>query len=98
MALNSLKIKAYLKVEHTADDDLIKALLLAATLYIKNVTGKTENNSVAIEDDPVFQLGVKLLCAHWYENRGIEIPGSMTKISYSLDAIINHISVCGEYE
>lgn len=97
MALNALKLKNYLRVDHAADDDLIRSMLLAATTYIKNTTGKTLKESVAIEEDALFQTCVKMLVAHWYENRGVEMYGALTKISHSVDAIISHIAVCGEY-
>lgn len=96
-ALTKADIKLYLRVDHAADDALIDALLLAASSYINNKTGKTLSSAANINTDAVYQLGVKLLCAHWYENRGVEIPGSLTKISHSIDAIIDHISLCGEY-
>ena len=96
-ALTIADIKLYLRVEHTADDALITALLSAASSYINEKTGKTKCGETAIAEDQVYRLGVQLLCAHWYENRGVEIPGSLTKISHSIDAIIDHISLCGEY-
>lgn len=96
-ALTKADIKLYLKVDHNTDDALIDALLLAASSYINNKTGKTLSGEANINTDSVYQLGVKLLCAHWYENRGVEIPGSLTKISHSIDAIIDHISLCSEY-
>lgn len=97
-ALTAADIKLYLRVDHSADDALIGALLTAATSYINNQTGKTlQGGTTAINLDPVFQLGVKLLCAHWYENRGVEIQGNPTKISHSVDAIIQHIALCGDY-
>ena len=96
-ALTTADIKLYLRVDHTADDTLIAALLTAATAYVKNQTGKTLIGTTAITEDEVFRLCVKLLCSHWYENRGIEIPGSLTKITHSVDAIVHHIAMCGEY-
>ena len=95
------EIKTYLRVDGTDDDTLISSLMLAAANYINGMTGKTkvmvgkvEGNIMA---DELYILTNKLIIAHWYENRGVEIPGNLTKISHSIDALVNHISMCGDY-
>ncbi len=50
-----------------------------------------------ITTDELYNTCNKLLISHWYENRGVEIAGTLTKISHSVDAIIQHIAVCGDY-
>lgn len=96
-ALTKADIKLYLKIDHTADDTLIDALLLASTSYINNKTGKTKAGETAINLDPVYQHAVRQICAHWYENRGVEVPVNLTKVAHSIDLLIEHIAMCGEY-
>jgi len=106
MTLEDAKI--YLRVDVDDDDDLIQALITAAESYLKEQTGKTK---MVIDIDPetetlvttdirtseLWNLAVKLLVAHWYENRGVEIPGNLTKINHSVDALAHHIAMCGDY-
>lgn len=100
-------LKTYLRIDGSDDDVLIQSLMTAASSYIKKTTGKTQIITGANEDgtpvladittDELWCLTVKLMVAHWYENRGVEIPGTLTKISHSVDALINHIAMCGDY-
>jgi len=99
MTLEELKL--YLRVDGNDEDALIQSFLTAATNYIQRQTGKTKVRSgdgyVSIENDELYNLCVKLMVAHWHSNRGVEIPGTLTKITHSVDALINHISMCGDY-
>lgn len=93
------ELKQYLRVEYEEDDSLISSLALSAQSYIKNKTGKTKIKLEAIETDDLFKTCVKMLVAHWYENRGNEVAGSITrKYSHAVDAIIDHISICEDYK
>ena len=108
MTLEDAKI--YLRVDADDDDDLIQTLITAAEAYINGQTGKTKK-IVGTEEDgqPIYEdikeselwkLAVKLMLAHWYENRGVEKASSranIAKISHSVDALVNHISMCGDY-
>lgn len=101
--------KNYLRVDTDDDDVLIQALITAAESYINQQTGKTkrivgiDQNGQPIYEDikesELWKLAVKLLLAHWYENRGVETSGKVTttKISHSVDALVNHIAMCGDY-
>lgn len=102
--------KLYLRVDTDDDDALIQALITAAESYIAQQTGKTktlvgadENGQPIYEDikeSELWELAVKLLLAHWYENRGVEKASSrntIAKISHSVDALVNHIAMCGDY-
>lgn len=101
------EVKLYLRVDSTDEDAGITALLAAATSYINQQTGKTKKITgtdeaglpvtIAIDTDDLYNLCIKLMVAHWYENRGVEIPGSLTRITHSVDALVNHISMCGDY-
>ena len=95
------ELKLYLRVDGTEDDGLIGSLLTAATSYIQRTTGKTKVVVAGVEsdiaNDESYNICIKMMVAHWYENRGVEIAGNLTKISHSVDALVAHISLCGDY-
>lgn len=90
-------VKLYLRVDTTADDALITSLMTAAESYIKQTTGKTLKGTAAINTDELYNLCVKLMVAHWYENRAVQSPTNLTKIDYTVQALINHISLSRDY-
>lgn len=90
-------IKEYLKVDHCYEDTLITSLLAAAESYIKQTTGKTLKGTAAINTDELYNLCVKLMVAHWYENRAVQSPTQLSSVTHSVDALINHIALCGDY-
>lgn len=98
MTLN--EAKSYLRAGND-EDDLINSLILAAAQYINGKTGKTkiiiEEVEQDISTDELYNLACKLIIAHWYENRGVEIAGTLTKITHSVDALVNHIAMCSDY-
>lgn len=99
------EVKTYLRVDGSDRNAEITGMMAAAAGYIYGQTGKTKRvTTVAalpvetdISDDELYQLCVKILCAHWYENRGIGIIGKYSTISISADALINHIAMCSDY-
>lgn len=104
MPLSLEDIKLYLRVDDDAEDALITTQLSAAESYIKGKISKTqrlsEGEPLPIEDDPLYQQCVKLMVAHWYENRAVEAIGtkSVSKIGFTVDALIVHIEGCSDYE
>ena len=81
--------KDFLKVDGEEDDDLISSLILAAKSYIENATGFNEN---MISDNEqmkeLYILTLKILLAHWYDNRSPEVTGvNVNKVSFSLDSL-----------
>jgi uncharacterized phage protein (predicted DNA packaging) len=95
-------IKEYLRVDHDDEDVLLMSLLAAAESYIKQQTGKTKvvvnEVEVAISTDELYKLCVKLMVAHWYENRAVQSPTNLTNLDYSVQALVNHITLCGDYK
>ena len=76
------ELKLYLRVEIDADDVFIETLRQAAVEYLTNA-------GVIQTDDALYALAVKLLVAHWYENRQAVIIGQVSKqLEYSLQAIL----------
>lgn len=94
MTLEDVKNYLRVDVDVTDDDALIQSLMAAAQQYITNQTGKQYK-----ENDEVWNLCIKLLVAHWYDNRQINPskPGTLEEFPHSVTAIITHISLCGAY-
>ena len=61
------EVKVYLKLDDdlTEDDELITGLIDAAKTYIEDSTGKS------YQDTQLYNLAVKMIVAHWYENRQV---------------------------
>lgn len=88
-------VKKYLRIEpdNNEEDNLLRDLIVAAKTYVAGITGKVYN-----PDNEVWNLVVKMLACHWYENRGAEVTGTITsKIAHTVDALVNHIALCGDY-
>lgn len=107
-ALTLAEIKTFLRVDSDAEDALLTAQMTAAQSFIGGKISKTrhitkdENGEPTYEDiasDELYKHAVKLLVAHWYENRAVETVGNKTinKISFTVEAIITHIETCGDY-
>lgn len=76
------ELKLYLRVENDADDTFIEMLKQAAIEYLSNA-------GVDQSDSALYVLAVKLLVAHWYENRQAVVVGQVSKqLEYSLQAIL----------
>lgn len=90
------ELKLYLRIDDDVENILIEAQLKAAIQYIEGMTGKTYK-----ADNEVWNICIKLMVAHWYENREIQASsnrGSIIKIEHTVDALVNHIALCGTYE
>lgn len=103
LTLNDVKIYLRLCCETTDEDELIKHFMAAAADIIKNQSGKKEYRDSAdtltpIENDSLFMLCIKMLVAHWYDNRGMADNGGQRDVPYSVKEIINHISLAGYYQ
>ena len=83
------EIKNYLRIDNNLDDDLLINLVIAAHAYLINA-------GVMKAEGPLYDLAVKLLVAHWYENR--EVVGKADKLAFSLEAIITQLKYCGDEE
>lgn len=66
------EVKEYLRIDIDEDDQLLQGLIVAAIEYLKAATGKEypltdeEGNEFNYELEKIY---LKLLLAHWYENR-----------------------------
>lgn len=85
------EIKLYLRIDNDEEDLLLQGQIAAATHYIERSTGK------AYANDEVWNICIKMLVAHWYENRGVQNSRGNVRFDYSVTALMNHIALCGVY-
>lgn len=97
------EVKTYLRIDaDMADDDaLIQSLIDSAEELICQETGKTKIKNgteyADINTSKLYNLAIKIMVSHWYENRGIQVPGSLASITYSAEMIISHIALSGDF-
>lgn len=95
MAVTLQQAKTYLKVDDdiTDDDELISGMITAAEEYVERSTGKTNDNS------SLYDLCIKLLVVHWYENRAIysQKSGNVQDIPHSVTQMLIHIASSSAY-
>ncbi len=95
MAVSLEAAKQYLKLDAdiVEDDELIEGLIEGANEYIEQCTGKRNDNS------KLYDLCIKLLVAHWYENRATFYPkpGNLSEMPHAVTALLKHISLAGHY-
>lgn len=90
-------MKSYLRIDDTSEDVLITSLISAAESFVQQTTGKTLKGTAAISTDELYNLCVKLMVAHWYENRAVQATTQLNDFSFSVQALMNHIAMCGDY-
>lgn len=95
MAVTLEQAKNYLKLDSdiVEDDELITSLIDAAANYVEQSTGKKDAGN------PTYDLCIKLLVAHWYENRTIYSakPGAINDIPHSVTQLLIHIASSSAY-
>ena len=64
----------------------ITALITSAETYLQNAGIKKDYQN------ELYNLAIKLLVIHWYENR--EVVGNAGKLAFSLDNIITQLQYC----
>lgn len=93
------EVKLYLRIDEDIEDELINSLISAAKSYIKSASGKTQTaDGKPLEEDELFKTAVKMLVAHWYDNRGTEYVGkTVSKIGNSFNMLLSQITVSEDY-
>lgn len=90
--------KNYLKIDSdiTDEDDLVLSLISAAGDYVKRTTGKINDDG---NGSQLYDLCIKMLVAHWYENRAVysSKPGAINVLPHTVTALLTHIAQCSEY-
>lgn len=77
-------VKDYLRVDGSDEDSVIGNYIDAAKATIKQGTGKAFK-----EDDAQMLLVLKMLCGHWYDNRGT--VGSTEALPFTITALLIQI-------
>lgn len=94
-------IADYLRLTDDSEIALLEETVQSAGLFLQRVTGKTQvvvdGEAKPIVDDLIFQRALKILSAHWFENRGAESETPQHKLAFSLQHLINFITLSGEY-
>ena len=88
------EVKVYLKLDDdlTEDDEVITGLIDAAKTYIEDSTGKS------YQDTQLYNLAVKMIVAHWYENRQvISNKTVVNELPQSFFAIVAQIQWSSRY-
>jgi len=88
------QFKLYARVDHDDEDDLILGLIAAAGSAVADMTGKRPPHGY----DELWDVAVLQYAAHLYENRTpTESGASPVEVPFTLQTLLNHISLCGRY-
>ena len=86
-----MAVKAYMRIDGSEDDAIIKALYSAAVLYLKNA-GIEEPS----KDPSLYNLAVWSLTLHYYDHR--DSVGNEASFPTGLRPIINQLKLMGDIE
>lgn len=99
--MNIEKMKNFLRVDGTEEDEIIYDLISVATQEIKSRTGKRFVNRADanedIETDAIFQQAVKIRVADYYQNRQSETEKQQYQYSTSFESMCTFIAISGDY-
>ncbi len=85
-------MKLWLKVDNTADDALIEALVSAAEEYVSHQIN-TSHDDLTPTRQALFQAAVKMLVTHWYESRTAVVTGTIaTELPFAVQSILGILS------
>ena len=79
-------LKLYCRVDGDGEDDIFKAILSAATAFIRNQTGLTDDE---IDENEDLTMALYILAADFYDTRAYNIVGSNITVNPAAAAIIN---------
>lgn len=105
MTVTIADIQTYLRLPsilEASEQGLITSLIASAEDYIKDVTGKSFSgdslDSETVVNCNIYNLAVKMLVAHWYDNRGAATEKPVSDLPYTLDCLINTLKLSTNYE
>lgn len=88
------QLKEYIKYDGE-DESLVVSLYQAAAEKAETETGKCFEVQDGTPRSELYWLAVKMMVAHWYDNRGIATDKTMADIPMSAQMLLNHIALCG---
>lgn len=86
-------IKSYLRITHKVDDTYITSLIQLSKRFIKEQTGVEYK-----EGDEVYCQAIMLMVGFYYDNRQAVSGKTMVNVPFSLDCMIKHIGIRGEFK
>ena len=97
--LTLAEAKVYLRIDsdYVEEDSIIASLMQASESYILDKVKKEKYNDIKIVECDLFKLCQLIYIAHRFENRGDTTGEQVNSVPHSIDAIISHISLCGDY-
>ena len=87
------ELKNYCRISGDDDDEQLLAMQGAAIALIENQTGKTY-----IQDNKIWNQAIKSLVLHWYDNRGEQMQGTYSDISFSAQMLIKQIALSSAFD
>lgn len=94
-------IADYLRLSDETETAILEDIAQAADSFLQRTTGKTyvvvDGESKPIADDLIYQQALKRLAAHWFENRSAQSETPQHKLAFSLQHLINFITLSNEY-
>ncbi len=87
------QFKLYARIDHDDEDSLIENLITAAESAVEDMTGKVPPYGC----DELYDTAILQMAAHWYENRTPTNSGRVNNVPFTLQTLLNHISLCGRY-
>jgi uncharacterized phage protein (predicted DNA packaging) len=89
MIISLDEAKLFLRIDSNDDDDLINDLIAGAELYLTGATGKTFDDNILYDTNPLAKLYCKILVVDWYENRTLSQETRVSdKVRYTLQTIM----------
>lgn len=88
------QVKAFLRVDGSRDDELLRLLIDSAKEYLSNTGVKEEQHKKSDQ----YNLAIIMLVTHWYENREQVIGSVSETISLGLQSIILQLKAADRYE
>jgi len=93
MSVELSNIKSYLRITHDIDDAFLTDLVETSKAFIKEQTGVEYTNG-----DKVYEQAILFYVAHLYDNRSAVTEKTVNTVPFTLDAMIKHIKIRGQYE
>lgn len=86
------KIKKYLRISHSKDDDYLNDSIELAKVFIQQKTNVKYN-----DQDLIYSKAIQMLVAYYYDTRTIITDKNITNLPYTIDELLKTISFRGDY-
>lgn len=91
------ELMQYIKCDDE-DNDLVVSLYEAAVELAETETGKIFKVSEdGTPNNPLYWLAIKMMVAHWYDNRGNGSDKNFFELPMSANELLNHIALCNDF-